>query len=443
MRLKSSWFFVLIVFIFYSCAPLSKPFNAKKDTRPNFLIIVTDDQRFDTTEYMPQTQELIFNQGVTFSNAYATTPLCGPSRSSMLTGMYAHHTEVRTNDDKLTKPTFVEDLQASGYRTGLVGKYLNTWKGEVRPEFDYWVSFFKGEVRYEDPPLNVNGKWSKQTGYITDLLGAYSVEFIQQSAQDDQPFLLIFAPNAPHEPSTPHPDDLGRYSDLEPNRPPSFNEADPSDKPSWFANRPLLEEQAIQNLDSFRRDQILTLVSLDRAIAKVVESLAATGELENTVIIFLSDNGKMWGEHRMDSKNSLYQEAVRIPFAMRYPALIPQPYTEERVIGNIDIAPTLYDLAGLTTPANIDGLSLVGLFETPASWRDGILVEGWPPRGIYAGFHTSRYLYAETLNDRPEFYDLQNDPYQLENLAESPEFQEMIAAYKKNLDEIREPLAAP
>jgi len=417
--------------------------SRKPDERPNFLIIITDDQRIGTMDYMPETQSLIFDQGVTFSRGYVTTPFCCPSRASVLTGMYAHNHEVLTNDDKLNYPTVMEALHANGYYTGLVGKYLNSWKGEQRPEFDYWVSYFKGEVRYTDPPLNVNGKWSKHPGYVSYVLGDYVTEFLDTAAQQPKPFALLFAPNAPHEPVEAAPEDVNLYPDLAPYRPPNFNEADVSDKPSWWQSRPPLTEAEIAEVDTFRRDQILALVSLDRSIGKIMEKLKATGELDNTVVIFLSDNGKEWGEHRMTSKNSPYDETVRVPFAMRYPPLIPQPYTDSRLVGNIDIAPTMYELAELPIPASVDGLSLVKFFDQQQPWRDGLLVEGWPPRGFYAAIYTDKYMYGQTEGDRSELYDLVNDPYQLTNQAENPENTTLVNDLAARLADLKRPRTTP
>ncbi|MEW6406739.1 MAG: sulfatase-like hydrolase/transferase, partial [Chloroflexota bacterium] len=326
------------------------------DERPNFLIIVTDDQRFDTMEYMPNTQKLIFAEGVTFSHGYVTTPFCCPSRASILTGLYAHNHYVHVNEDRLGFPTLIEDLHKNGYYTGLVGKYLNSWKGEARPEFDYWVTFFGGTVpNYYDPNLNVNGQWEQKTGYITYLFQDYAVDFLETATQQRKPFILLFTPNAPHAPYTPAKEDQGLYTDLEPHRPPNYNEEDISDKPISITGKPLLTEEDSANLEKMRRRQILTLVALDRSIDVVMQKLEDTGELDNTVVIFISDNGKHWGEHRMDTKSTAYEESVKVPFAMRYPALVPTPYTEERLVANIDIAPTIYELSETKMPAIIDG----------------------------------------------------------------------------------------
>lgn len=409
-----------------------------RDTRPNFLVIITDDQRYDTMEYMPQTQKLIFDQGVTFTHAYITTPLCCPSRSSILTGMYAHNHGVHDNDGDLNYPTVIDDLHKVGYYTGLVGKYLNTWNGDPRPEFDYWVSYAHGETRYENPRLNVNGEWIRHQGqYVTYTLGNYAMEFIDKAAKKRKPFALLLAVNAPHDPVTPAAEDANKLLDLPPFRPPSFNEADISDKPAWLSSDPLLTPDEIKAVDAFRRNQILTLISLDRTLDKVIARMKADGELDNTLIIFLSDNGKQWGEHRMTSKNSYYEESSRVPFALRYPPLVPKPYVENGIVANIDIAPTLYDLAGLPIPPSVDGMSLTQLLRKDSEWRKGILIEGWPGRGVYASIHTDRYVYVETVGDRSELYDLEKDPYELNNVAGDPAYQSVITQLKPMLDQER------
>ena len=337
---------------------------------------------------------------------------------------------------ELTMETFINDLHESGYYTGLVGKYLNSWNGEARPEFDYWVSFARGESRYNNPRLNVNGTWERHTDqYITDALGNYAQEFLNKAAKKNQPYVLIFAANAPHDPATPAEEDKDKLQDLPEYRPPNFNEEDMSDKPAWIAEKPFLNETEIAELETFRRNQILTLLSLDRAIEKVMGTLTETGTLDETMVFYLSDNGKHWGEHRLTSKNTYFEEAVRVPFAIRYPPLIPTPYSDDRVVANIDIAPTLYELAGLPIPATVDGLSLNGLFNPEITWRESVLLEGWPARGVYSAIHTEQYVYAETVNDIAELYDLKFDPYELNNLAEDPAYQEIKEHLKTLLDQ--------
>jgi len=409
------------------------------DERPNFVIIETDDQRYDTMQYMPKTQELIFDQGVTFEHGYVTTPLCGPSRSSIFTGKYAHTHGVRDNFiEEFTDVTFAELLHQNGYYTGLVGKYSNTWKGEHRPEYDFWVSFSKGQHRYNNAMLNVNGEWIRhQDEYITYTFGNYVVEFVEKASKKLKPFCLCLTLNAPHEPAVPAAED--KYIELElPERLPSFNEEDVSDKPAWMSKDGLMSDEEIEEIDAFRRTQILTLYAVDRVVEQLMDKLEEEDLLDNTVVIFLSDNGKLWGEHRLTSKNSPYEEASRVPFALRYPPLVPDPYTETIPVGNIDIAPTIYDLAGIPFPENVDGKSLVSLLRGDENWREGILIEGWPGRGVYAAYHTGRYVYIETMGTVSEFYDLDNDPYQMTNAIDNPEYQQIIEHMKIKLSEVRE-----
>ena len=413
-----------------------------KEERPNFLIIYTDDQRYDSMWQMPRTQKLIFDQGVTFNHGYITTPLCGPSRCSILTGMYAHTHDIRDNQaGGFDETTFAKYLQDDGYYTGLVGKYLNEWryKDEPRPEFDYWRAIFGGESRYNNPDIMVDGEWVRHQGeYISDVFGDYCVEFIEKASKKLKPFCLYFAPNAPHAPATPADEDKFLDIDL-PELPPNFNEEDISDKPNWLQeNEPPMSEELIQEIKHFRKNQLLTLRSLDKNIEKIMKKLETEELLDKTVVIFLSDNGKLWGEHRMASKNSFYEEASRVPFALRYPPLVPTPYIENKAVANIDIAPTLYDLARIPIPAEVDGVSLVPLLVAGDMQRAGVLIEGWPGRGYYDVFHTGDYVYAETGQDKSEFYDLKKDPYQLENAIDDPEYQELIAEMKTALDEVRE-----
>ncbi len=423
---------IIILAILGGCSVNNAP-------RPNFLIIITDDQRYDTLEYMPNTRAGIFDAGVTFSKAYVTTPFCCPSRSSIFTGMYAHNHRVLKNNDPLNIETVMLALHENGYYTGLVGKYLNSWAGEARAEFDYWVSFKGGESAYKDPVLNVNGEWDMRPGYITYILSDYAIEFLDKASKQPEPFVLIFAPNAPHTPATPAEEDLPLYDQLPDYSVPSLNEEDTSDKPTSISNKQLLKTDELKLLDDKRRREILTLVALDRKIGEILDKLEETGQLDNTVIIFLSDNGLHWGEHRMDSKSTFYEESAHVPFAMRYPALVPTPYVEDRLVGNIDIAPTMYQLAGLSIPYRVDGRSLTDLFKPNKKWRDHILLEAWPPRGVWAAIHTGRYVYAETEGDLSEFYDLEVDPYQLENQIDNPEYQDIIAGLKKQLEKDKKP----
>ena len=436
--------FIVILSLVASTLGACQALPRINDTRPNFLIIVTDDQRYDTMEYMPNTQELIFDQGVTFSKGYITTPFCCPSRASILTGMYAHNHGVQVNEDPLEFRTMVEDIHRNGYYTGLVGKYLNSWKGDMRPEYDFWVSFWGGTMKnYYDPDLNVNGTWSKYTGYSTYLFRDYGVQFIEEASKQSKPFLLMYTPNAPHAPFTPAKEDVNLLDSLEPFRPVSFNEEDVSDKPDSISNQAPLTEEDIKSIDTTRRRQLLTLIALDRTIPDLINKLKETGELDNTVIIFISDNGKHWGEHRLDSKSTAYEESVKVPFAIRYPPLIPTPYVDDRVVANIDIAPTIYELSETRQPDTVDGKSLLPLFGGDTEWRDHILLEAWPDRGAWSAIHTGDYIYIETQDDMSEFYNLKLDPFEMDNAINDPQYQEMIAKLKQYLQTEKQPKTSP
>ncbi len=172
--------------------------SATLPSRPNILIILSDDQRYDTMQYMPRTAARIFNEGIAFPNAYVTTSWCCPSRASILTGMYAHEHGVRVLTDPLKRETFIEHLHKAGYYTGQIGKYLNSWDGSARPEFDFWVASSGGDTHYFNQKLNVNGTWSVHPAYLTHVLRDYALDFLRRAAKHEKPFVLLFSPSAPH-----------------------------------------------------------------------------------------------------------------------------------------------------------------------------------------------------------------------------------------------------
>jgi arylsulfatase A-like enzyme len=436
-------------------------------SRPNILIILSDDQRYDTVDYMPRTAARIFKQGVAFANAYVTTSWCCPSRASILTGRYAHSHGVHVLTDPLKEETFVDRLQKAGYYTGHVGKYLNSWDGSARPEFDFWVASSGGITHYFNQRLNVNGTWSIHPGYLTHVVRDYALEFLRRAAKQQKPFVLLFSPSAPHfsnlpsgkppqgldflQPPEPAPGDEKLYQDLPPHRPPSWNKTDDAGKPRWYqALRPLTPDM-IELIDTFRRRQIQSLNSLDQAVESLLDELARQGKLDDTLVIYLSDNGHFWGEHRIPwGKNSPYEESSRVPFAVRYPRLAAKPRVETRLVANIDIAPTIYNLARVPIPTEVEGRSLVPLLahgsktNPSVAWREELLLEGWfpPPavkagRAPYAAVHTGRYVYVETEGDRSELYDLMSDPHQLQNHVDNPAYARVVSDLKPRLQRLR------
>jgi N-acetylglucosamine-6-sulfatase len=434
---------------------------AQVNQRPNFLVIMTDDQSHDTltTEFMPNTKAMIADEGLTGTQFLMPTALCCPSRASFLTGKYAHHTGVRTNNDQLVGPTMANRLHEAGYFTGLVGKYLNSWPGDARPEYDYWAAWTKG---YLSPKLNLSGTFQTVPGYITYILRDHALDFLNKVPKD-KPFFLLFASRAPHSPATPAPGDEHLYSDLAKWRPPNFNPADQSDKPTWLKDIPQLNQRKIdKQVDELRLNQLRCLHSVDLAVADILNKLKEQGKLDNTFIVFFSDNGYFWGEHRLLRKNRVYEEASRGPFAVRYPPLIPDSRLEDRLMAVIDLAPTIYELAGIPIPGDVDGRSLVPLLRGSTEWRDAALLEGWPgtmnaqgpaneedeePEADQAGqnisqnqdfsrvsqdyeaIRTKEFVYVETVNDKPELYHVSSDPYQLHNLVNQPEFADLVRRF--------------
>lgn len=426
------------------CLALLLGFSAcgtKKDSPapadlPNFIIIVTDDQRWDTLEFMPKLRRLLGAHSITFTQAFVTTPRCCPSRASILTGQYAHNTGVLTNGppdggaEKFKDASSVATwLQQAGYRTALVGKYLNWYYNlgtYVPPGWDEWRAF--SAQGYFNYLLNENGKLmhysAEESDYSTDLLARRAVGFLEEDTQ--QPFFLYFAPFAPHSATgggsaRPAPRHAG-LSFPDHRRALSHNEPDIADKPAWLAARPALSAPNVKKLDDFRADQLRSLQAVDEALESMLLTLKEQGRLNNTLVLFTSDNGLLWGEHRLQGKQAPYEEAIRVPFVLWYPKLIPEPRQEDQLVLNIDIAPTLADLAGVTPSHVVDGRSLRPLLENNAeSWRTDFLLEHWAQEGdrvpSYAAVRSQEWKYVEYSTGEIELYRLETDPYELENLT--------------------------
>jgi N-acetylglucosamine-6-sulfatase len=300
------------------------------------------------------------------------------------------------------------------------------------------------------------------------VLRDYALDFLRRAAKQEKPFVLLFSPSAPHfsnappgkpsqgrdrflRPPEPAPGDENLYQDLPPHRPPSWNKTDGSGKPRWFQSLRPLAPDTIEMIDTFRRKQIQSLNGIDLAVESLLDELSRQGKLDDTLVIYLSDNGHFWGEHRIPwGKNSVYEESSRVPFAVRYPRLVAKPRAETRLVANIDIAPTIYDLARIPIPTGVEGRSLVPLLtdgsktNPSVSWREELLLEGWAPpelvkagRAPYAAVHTGRYVYVETEGDRSELYDLMSDPHQLQNYIDNPAYARVVSDLKPRLQRLR------
>jgi arylsulfatase A-like enzyme len=299
--------------------------------------------------------------------------------------------------------------------------------------------------------LNENGKQVdyEETGtgeseYMTDVLARKTVDIIERSADDDAPFFIYLSTYAPHAPVQPAPRHLALLPDLKAPRTPSFNEEDVSDKPLETSSDPLLTEEEVHKIDRKYRDRVLTMLAVDEMIEQVFDALSATGQLENTYIIFTSDNGFHMGQHRRrEGKGSFYEEDIHVPLIIRGPGIEAGATVDGYVTGNIDLAPTIAELAGVVPPEYVDGRSLVKLLgkDIPLvnEWRSAFLLEFYgynnveegaaasqgeeqginPLSPAYLGLRTPNYLYVEHQDGFIELYDLKNDPYELENMASS------------------------
>jgi arylsulfatase A-like enzyme len=420
------------------------------DGPPDIVLIVTDDQRWDTLWAMPTVSERLVAPGVTFSEAFVVNPLCCPSRASILTGNYSHtHLIYRQDppfgrfdwfDDSSTLATWLDD---AGYRTGLFGKYIDGGQhaaltGYVPPGWDRWVAFVHAEML--DYGLTFDGTVRRfgaaPEEHSTRVLADEAVAFVRET---EGPLFLLYTPAVPHAPAIPSPGDEETFDDLAPARPPSFDEADVADKPAWVRDLPRFAAEDVAAIDAFRRQQYRSLLGVDRAVGEILDALEAQGRLENTLIVFASDNGVLHGEHRWTKKEAPYEEAIRIPLVLRWDAAGWTQRTEGALALNIDLAPTIAAAAGVTTPAT-EGESLLPLLEDPGSaWRRDFLIEhleGTNPVTTYCAVRSARWKYVRYATGEEELYDLDADPFELENLAARSSSRETLAHFRTRLREL-------
>lgn len=395
--------------------------------RPNVLLIVTDDQRERTLDVMPATRRLLEEKGTSYTEAFATSPLCCPSRASIMTGRYPHNNGVRRNEDadKLVQESTLQFyLQQNAYQTGIVGKYLNSWReAEVDPPyFDRWALIDDSNYSrvYYNFLANVNGDVFYPDGYSTTFVEDKSVRFLRQfEKRDRDPWFLYVSPFASHKPFEPE----ARYRDASTKLwlgNPAVGETDRTDKPPWVQSRNV----RLSGGRAVSRQQSRTLMSADDMVARIFKVLGRLNETRDTLAIFISDNGYLWGEHGVASKRFPYTQAVRVPLIVRWPGRVTEGATDDSLVGNIDIAPTILEAAGIVPNADypIDGRSLF-----TAEPRRELLLEYFGSRigadvPAWASTRSSTYQYIEYYDPTTgttrftEYYDLTNDPWQLENL---------------------------
>lgn len=415
------------------------PTSATAAERPNVVVIMTDDQDASSMRVMRGVERQLAGKGTTFSNAFATFPLCCPSRATFLTGQYGHNHGVMSNhppeggysafDDSGTLPVA---MRRAGYRTGYVGKYLNGYQAQARqdpstipPGWSYWHALVGGRMyKYG---MNDNGRLRhygrRARNYQTDVLARYSRHFIRQASRGRRPFFLSLMTFAPHTETgrrlAPNPRSAprhrGAFSRARLPRSPSFDEADVSDKPQSVRSRPRLDDDARQAILDQYRARLASLLAVDDAVKGIVAALRRSGELRNTLIVFTSDNGFLLGEHRLRGKVELYEEAARVPLVMRGPG-VPRGVTRPQVVGNIDLAPTIMDVAGATPRRLPDGVSLLPMARNATRGRDrSLLLENRRSAAV----RSSRHMYAEHASGEQELYELLADPFQLESIHEA------------------------
>ena len=409
--------------------PSAAPSEARQEVPPplpNVLLIVTDDQRVDTMEAMPKTTRLFAGRGTTFSNAYSTTPLCCPSRASIMTGLYAHNHNVETQSRAGTTLDVGQTLQRylfdANYYTGLIGKWLNGWNLEVVPPYLNEIAIFTSAgIAYTDGLWNVDGTVKQVNGYSSDFIRQRTKGFLARAETiDDQPWFLMVTPPQPHSPFQPEPEfaeeRFGPWVSS-----PAVGEADKSDKPPWVETLKAGRYQGRR----LRTKQLRTLRSIDELVANTFRTMNSFGETSNTLAVFTSDNGYLWGEHGIvNIKRYPYTPSIHVPMYLRWPGHVPEGVVDERFAANIDIAPTVLEAAGnLDRVAQLDGRS----FLQPSA-RQRILLEYWEgdgnPLGTWASLRSDEYQYTEYYDANGaviyrEYYDVVEDPFQLENLLDN------------------------
>jgi N-acetylglucosamine-6-sulfatase len=467
-------FVVFAALLTISCrTPAERPQTptAAEPRRPNIVFVLVDDMRWDDfgaaghpfieTPHMDR----LAREGARFTNAFATTPLCSPSRASFLTGQYAHTNGIVDNTARQSHalPVFPLELQKAGYRTGFFGKWHMGNDDSPRPGFNHWVAM-PGQGEAIDPSLNVDGKRVAEKGYTTDLLTDYVERFIDGAG--DTPFLVYLAHKAIH-PNVIQLDD-GSVKPLD-GQPGGFVAADrhrgryqgrtmprranafvpPTDKPALMRRIGTMPPlgKGTATTDEEIRGRLEMLLGVDDSLGRIVATLSRKGILDDTLVVFTSDHGYFYGEHGLNEERRLaYEETIRIPLIVRFPRLAKAGSTPSEMVLSIDLAPTLLEVAGLTPGASIQGRSLVPVLTGKAQgWRTSFLVEYYSDTVFpriktmgYSAVRTGRHKYIQfrELKGMDELYDLEADPYELRNLAARSESAALLEQLQAELQRI-------
>jgi N-acetylglucosamine-6-sulfatase len=424
---------------------------ARAADRPNIVFVIVDDIRWDAFGCMghpwvktPNADRLA-REGAMFRNFFDTIPLCSPARASFLTGRYPHATGVTTNGNNnalshklITWPRLLHD---AGYETAFVGKWHMGNDDTPRPGLDHWVGF-KGQGVYTDPVLNFDGKSEKANGYITDLLDKYAVEFIRKP--HEKPFVLYLAHKAVHGPFTSADRHKGLYA-REPFTPAASADENLADKPAVAKTvKPNPPRAGVHPGEGPMRAQLRCLAAVDEGLGDILKALEETKQLDHTLIAFTSDNGYFWGEHGgLGDKRWAYDESVRLPLMVRYPKLMKPDTRIDALTLNIDIAPTMLELAGVAVPKDVQGNSMLPLFRGDSNgWRTAILMEYFKEQNYahptWRAVRTDRWKYIH-YPDEPswnEAYDLRADPHEMKNVIRQPATMAALRDLRSELDKL-------
>ncbi|MBI4204456.1 MAG: sulfatase-like hydrolase/transferase [Betaproteobacteria bacterium] len=445
--------------------------------KPNFLVILIDDLRFDEFgagghPYMKTPHiDRIAREGALFERAFHTTPICSPNRASILTGQYASRHGIIDNVARDAAshrlPNYHLELQRLGYETAHIGKWHMGNDGKPRPGYDSWVSY-DGHGRLFDPQLNENGRYVQHTGYITDIMNAMAAEFIER--KHERPWSLFFAHKAVHPDAEQAADGTftmdgyraaERHKDLYrngvfPKKPSMMSPAEVvRNKPAWaeaFELKQSEKSQALLNaIHSGKQEEIrlraCMMAAVDEGVGMIFDALEKTGQLDNTFIVFLGDNGYFFGEHGLGPERRFaYEEGIRSPFIARYPRKIKAGSRYRSLVICQDIAPTLIQLAGGKPGSQVQGRSLLPLFAGKrAGWRKSFLVEYWAENAMpwlvgmtYKAVRTDRYKYIRWVNrsrdgELDEVYDLEKDPHEISNVVRRPQYRAVRDKLRREL----------
>ena len=431
--------------------------DAVKKTR-NVIFILSDDHRYDFMGFLNKPKFLetpnmdrMAREGAYIKNATVSTSLCSPSRASILTGQYAHKHGVVDNNTRVPEGThfFPQDLQKAGWQTAFMGKWhMGGASDEPRPGFDKWVSF-RGQGVYFNPTFNIDGMKVKREGHVSDLLTDYALDWIKNDCDSGKPFMLYLSHKAVHAMFEPAKRHLGKYDNVELEYPQSMADTEENykGKPDWVKEQRNSWHGVVymyhgqMDFDTFYRRYCETLLSVDESIGRVIKYLEDNNLAEDTLVMYMGDNGFVFGEHGLIDKRHMYEESMRVPFLAWCPGMIKPASVIEELIQNIDIAPTILDVAGLEIPDRMDGKSFLPILQgKKIPWRDSAFYEyywerNFPHTPTTHGVRTDRYKYIHYhgIWEIDELYDLKNDPEEMKNLIDSPEHQKLIKQLNKRM----------